>query len=105
MLFECSWSLGTSGNHSRDENNATALSWNYTINVQPGGISRVAVTAVQSSISTAYTGTLNLTLDSQYVLAIPVEGDFEGESTSPVVRCSPSCWLSDKSPLLDPQSF
>ena len=54
--------------------------------MQPGGISRVAVTAVQSSIYTPYTATLNVTLNSQYVLAIPVEGDFDGQNTSPVVR-------------------
>ena len=82
----CSWSLSAASNHSRSESSSNLRSWNYTINVPPGGISRVAVTAVESQVSTAYSGILNITLDSNYMLAIPVDGFYDGQNTSPIVR-------------------
>ena len=81
----CSWTLSASASHDRSESNSSARSWNYTVNVLPGGVSRVAVTAIQSGISTSFNGTLNVTLDSGFVMAIPVEGSYEGSDMSPTV--------------------
>lgn len=61
------------------------ITWNYTVNLNPGGVTQVAATAVQSSLTTNYTANLNITLDSQYVLSIPIQGYFDGEATSAVV--------------------
>ena len=81
----CSWGLSASSNHNRSETNTSMREWNYTINLNPGGVSQVAATAMQSSLTTSYSATLNVTLDSQFVLSIPIQGDFEGESTSAAV--------------------
>ena len=69
------------------------------MNVQPGGISRVAATAVDSFLTTSFSGNLNVTLDSGTVLTIPVTGTYEGESTSPVVRPVHTPSVLDNLPL------
>jgi len=80
------WSLGGSTGHKRSDTIDVKSTWNYTVNVAEGGVSKVSATAVQSYLATTYTATLDVTLDSGTLLSIPVTGIYEGENTSPVVR-------------------
>lgn len=97
LAVACRWTLDQPGVYERMNNAMETRSWNYTLSVGPGGVSKVAAVATQAMLVTAYTANLSVILSSGSRLLLPIESTFEGISTSTVVRdhtcraCGCSC--------------
>ena len=79
------WQLTAQQLHARNESRQYVEGWNYTVNVGPGGVSQISASKVQGNITATYSGRLNVTVDSGASFSVPVSGQFQGLSTTPVV--------------------